>query len=108
MSSTSKAGKVAVGMFLILSVIVFGSLLYVGFTSVNTEIVVIDTAVEDVITDDEGVRIGEYLLTQDFSIRRGPIEIVPDYAPFQRRGPIQIMPDYAPFQRRGPIQIMLD
>jgi hypothetical protein len=114
---------VAVGMFLILSVIVFGSILYVGFTSINTEIVVIDTAMEDVVTDDEGVEIGEYLLTQDPNLvirrgpieivpdrmpgfRRGPIEIVPDYAPFERRGPIVIMPDYAPFERRGPILLL--
>lgn len=92
MSTNNKAGKVAVGMFLILSVVVFGSLLYVGFCCVNTEINVIDTAVEDVVADDEGVQIGEYLLTQDFSIRRGPIEIQPDYAPFQRRGPIWLLP----------------
>ncbi|MHA1615422.1 MAG: hypothetical protein ACTSYJ_11295 [Candidatus Thorarchaeota archaeon] len=125
MNTTSKTGKVAVGLFLILSVIVFGSLLYVGFTSVNTEIVVIDTAMEDVVTDDEGVQIGEYSLTQDPNLvyrrgpieivpdrkpgfRRGPIEIMPDYAPFERRGPIEIMPDYAPFERRGPIEIMPD
>jgi len=124
-NTTSKTGKVAVGLFLILSVIVFGSLLYVGFTSVNTEIVVIDTAMEDVVTDDEGVQIGEYSLTQDPNLvyrrgpieivpdrkpgfRRGPIEIMPDYAPFERRGPIEIMPDYAPFERRGPIEIMPD
>ena len=123
MSTTNKAGKVAVGIFLILSVIVFGSLLYVGFTSVNTEIVVIDTAMDDVVTDDEGVRIGEYLLTQDPNLvfrrgpieivpdrmprfRRGPIEIVPDRMPGFRRGPIEIVPDYAPFERRGPILLL--
>lgn len=110
MSATKNAGRVAVGMFLLLSVIVFGSILYVGFTSVTTEIVVIDTAMEDVVTDDEGVHIGEYLLTQDPNLmfRRGPIEIVPDRKPGFRRGPIEIMPDYAPFERRGPIEIMPD
>lgn len=96
MSTTSKAGKVAVGMFLILSVVVFGSILYVGFTSVNTEIVVIESAREDMVTDDDGVRIGEYLLSQDLSIRRGPIEIVPDRRPGLRRGPIELFPDFIP------------
>ena len=94
MSATKNAGRVAVGMFLLLSVIVFGFILYIGFTSVNTEIIVIDTAMEDVVTDDEGVRIGENLLSQDpnLFIRRGPIEIMPDYAPFERRGPIWLLP----------------
>ena len=54
MSTNRKAGKVAVGMFLILSVVVFGSILFVGFSSVNTETVVADTSAE-------GFRIGEYL-----------------------------------------------
>ena len=108
MSATKNAGRVAVGMFLLLSVIVFGFILYVGFTSVTTEIVVIDTAMEDVVTDDEGVHIGEYLLTQDPNLmfRRGPIEIVPDRKPGFRRGLIEIMPDYAPFERRGPIWLL--
>ena len=74
----------AVGMFVILSIIVFGSILYVGFTSVNTEIVVVDTM------EDEGIRLGDYLMANDEplnkgtrtmevveSIRRGDIEYVP-------------------------------
>jgi len=79
LSTTKNAGKVAVGMFLILSIVVFGSILYVGFSCVNTEIVVLETAVEDV-TDDER---GEYLLARDTDerIRRGYIEYVPCWMP---------------------------
>ena len=100
----------AIGLFLILSVIIFGSILYVGFTSINTEIVVIDTDVDGGFIDDEGVRLGEYLLSQDSYLgsRRGLIEIVPDRQPGIRRGPIELLPEYAPFQRRGPIEIIPD
>ena len=79
MSTTKRAGKVAIGMFLVLSIVVFGSILYVGFCCVNTEIVVLETAMEDV-TD---VERGEYLLARDSaeSVRRGTIEYVPDWMP---------------------------
>jgi hypothetical protein len=100
----------AVGLFLLLSVLVFGTMLYVGFTSVNTEVVLLDTDVDDGFTGEEGVRVGEYIMSQDpnLGIRRGPIEIVPDRKPGIIRGPIEILPDYSPFQRRGPIEIMPD
>lgn len=80
----------AIGLFVVLSIIVFGSILYVGFTSVNTEIVVVDTM------EDEGIRHGAYLMTQEVeykgwesdtddnaveSIRRGNIEYVPTWNP---------------------------
>jgi len=80
LSTTRKAGKVAIGLFLMLSIIVFGSILYVGYVSVNTEIVVVDTGAEDVFTYDRDVSHGEYLQTEDsnLGIRRGTIELVPD------------------------------
>lgn len=113
MSTTKNKGiALAVGMFLVLSIIVFGSILYVGFTSVNTEIVVVDSDVGDVFPDDEGVRVGDYLMAKDPNLRisRGPIEIVPDRRPGGiRRGPIEILPDYNPYGfRRGPIEIVPD
>lgn len=75
-------------MFLVLSVLVFGSILYVGYVSVNTEIVVIGTAMEDVFTDDTDVRNEEYLITENPNLgsRRGAIELVPDHVP--RESPV--------------------
>ncbi len=86
MSTNKKAGKVAVGMFLILSVVVFGSILFVGFCCVNTETIVADASAEDsgveVARDNsdwdlkpiEEVDVPEY----DKGIRRGNIELVPE------------------------------
>lgn len=111
MSTTKKARiGLAVGLFMVLSVVVFGSILYVGFTSVNTEIVVVDSDVDIAFPDGDGVEIGNYLVAKDpnLVIRRGPIEIVPDRRPGIRRGPIELLPDYAPFFRRGPIEIQPD
>ena len=79
MSTAKNSGKLAIGLFLVLSVFVFGSILYVGFTSVNTEIVALDTSVDDVVIDDEDIGLDEFLISKDpnLAIRRGPIEIVP-------------------------------
>jgi hypothetical protein len=52
----------AIGMFLVLSVIVFGSILYTCFSCVDNEIVSVDT---DAGFAREGMRVGEYLATQD-------------------------------------------
>ena len=99
MSTTKIAGKVAIGMFLILSIVVFGSLLYVGFCCVNTEIVVLETALED----GDGLSMGEEVTYRDYpvgdadeSIRRGDIEYVPsedsDKVESIRRGYIEYVP----------------
>jgi len=94
LSTTKNKGiALAVGMFVVLSIVVFGSILYVGFTSVNTEIVVVDTM------EDEGTRLGDYLIAKDPNLRiyRGPIEIVPDRRIGIRRGPIEILPEFNPY-----------
>ena len=52
----------AIGMFLVLSVIIFGSILYTCFSCVDNEIVSVDT---DAGQADEGIRVGEYLKAQD-------------------------------------------
>lgn len=110
--STSKKARIglAVGLLMVLSVVVFGSILYVGFTSVNTEIVVVNADTENAFPDDDGVEVENYLVAKDpnLAIRRGPIEIVPDRRLGIRRGPIELLPDYAPFLRRGPIMITPD
>ena len=99
----------AVGMFLVLSIIVFGSILYIGFVSVNTEIVVVDTM------EEEGIRLGDYLLAQEVnykgwrsdteedvieSVRRGDIEYVPDQSP--REPPV--IRDPAPVNPTEPVR----
>ena len=96
-------------MFLVLSIIVFGSILYIGFVSVNTEIVVVDTM------EDEGIRLGDYLLAQEVnykgwrsdteenvfeSIRRGDIEYVPTQSP--REPPV--IRDPNPGTREDPVR----
>ena len=71
LSTTKKAGKVAVGMFLVLSVVVFGSILFVGFCCVNTDTIVADAGAE-----------GEYLEAlddPDLDLKQRPIEAVPEY-----------------------------
>ena len=52
----------AIGMFVFLSVIVFGSILYTCFSCVDNEIVSVDT---DAGYADEGTRVGEYLTSKD-------------------------------------------
>lgn len=81
MSTNRKAGKVAVGMFLILSVVVFGSILFVGFCCVNTETMVADTSVEG---------FGEYLEAEDDPYyEKGTIEDAPEHI---LRGNIELVP----------------
>ena len=88
--STTKRKRIglAVGLFLVLSVAVFGSLLYVGFTSVNTEVVILDTSMEDDDGSTEASRV------PDESIRRGDIEYVPSGFQVEsiRRGDIEYVP----------------
>jgi hypothetical protein len=72
-----KSGRVAlaIGVWLVLSVVVFGSLIYVAYTSSSVEIV----ASEDGFSADlQGV---EQSPAANQRIRRGPIEIVPYYYP---------------------------
>jgi len=85
-STNRKAGKVAVGMFLILSVVVFGSILFVGFCCVNTETIVADASAED-----SGVEIA--LDNSDWDLK--PIEPVdvPEYVKGIRRGYIELVPE---------------
>ena len=85
MSTNRKAGKVAVGMFLILSVVVFGSILFVGFCCVNTETIVADASAED-----SGVEIA--LDDSDVDLKYVPVEIIPKAKPI-RRGNIELLPD---------------
>ncbi|MGY5860266.1 MAG: hypothetical protein RTU63_12930 [Candidatus Thorarchaeota archaeon] len=92
MSTTKNAGKVAVGMFLILSIVVFGSLLYVGFCCVNTDTGVLDTGV-----DDDGGAL-EASREPEERIRRGDIEYVPTEYSVEsiRRGDIEYVPEWMP------------
>jgi len=100
LSTTKIAGKVAVGMFLILSIVVFGSMFYVGFCSVNTETVVLETTMEE-----DGGLAGEEPTYRDYPlrdsdeiIRRGDVEFVPteDSVESIRRGDIEYTPDWMP------------
>ena len=109
LSTTKKQGMaMAVGMIVILSIIVFGSILYVGFTSVNTEIVVVDTM------EDEGIRLGDYLMSEEVRykgyrsdgedtvecVRRGCFEYVPTQSP--REPPV--IRDPNPGVREDPVR----
>ncbi|MDH4212299.1 MAG: hypothetical protein OEV85_00100 [Candidatus Thorarchaeota archaeon] len=86
--SSKKSGRVAlaIGVWLVLSVVVFGSLIYVACTSNCVEII----ASEDGISVDMG-NVDQVPAT-DQRIRRGPIEMVPFYYPGFWRGPIFITP----------------
>ena len=83
----------AIGLFFVLSVVVFGSILYTCFTCVNTDIVMVDT---DAGYADEGVRVGEYLQSQDdpdLALKEGPTEDVSDDWKGIDRGYFVILPE---------------
>jgi hypothetical protein len=75
--SDEKSRKVAlaIGVWLFLSVVVFGSLIYVAYTSNNVEIV---ASKDGFSADVQGV---ERSPAADQRIKRDPIEIVPYYFP---------------------------
>ena len=91
MSTQNRSTKMAIGMFVVLSVIVFGSILYTCFSCVDNEIVSVDT---DAGFTDEGTRVGEYLASQDELV---PIEEPADPADSSwkgiDRGHMVLLPD---------------
>ena len=106
MSYSKRARKgLAVGVFLFLSLVVFGAMYYIAFCACNVE--VLADSDEEIGLVDFGRSIA---VDPNLGIRRGPIEIVPDYNPYFgiRRGPIEIVPDYNPFLgiSRPPIMIL--
>jgi len=78
LNTNKNAGKVAIGLIFVLSVVVFGSMLYVGFVAVNTDIAIMDNGGDDGF-DNTLFRDHTYLLADYHieSIRRGDIEFVP-------------------------------
>ena len=81
----------AIGMFLVLSVIVFGSILYTCFSCVDNEIVSVDT---DAGYADEGIRVGEYLASQDeLAPIKGSADSADDYWKGIDRGYMVLLPD---------------
>ena len=78
MNTNKNAGKLAIGLIFVLSVVVFGSILYVGFTAVNTEFAIMDNGGDDGF-DSTLYRDHAFLLADDHkeSILRGYIEYVP-------------------------------
>jgi len=124
-SYSKRARKgLAIGIFLFLSLVVFGTMYYVAYCACNTEVLAdsndgmgVDDSQESVAADPEPtIRRGpiEYVPDCDsnpvYKIRRGPIEMMPDYNPYLgvRRGPIEIVPDYNPYIgiSRPPIMIL--
>ena len=78
----------AIGLFVVLSVIVFGSMLYTCFTCVDTEIVSVDT-------DAGFVDEGEYRQSQDsdLGLKIPPIAADPGYWKGIDRGDFVLLPD---------------
>ncbi len=113
----------AMGVFVILSLVVFGALYCIAFSACDVEILT-DTD-GGIGTEDhhrsisyepiQSVRRGDIEYVPDcdpiltYSVRRGSIEYVPYYNPYygNRRGPIEILPEYNPFLiiRRPPVVI---
>ncbi|MBN2228347.1 MAG: hypothetical protein JW779_02065 [Candidatus Thorarchaeota archaeon] len=96
----------ALGVFLVLSVVVFGSIFYVAFCSCNVEIIASDSGTGYEFTEN-GFDSGQALEVRDY---RGTIEVSPSYNPtwgIPRDG-YWITPDYNPEDGiiRGPIEIL--
>lgn len=74
--------KLAIGLIFVLSVVVFGSILYVGFSAVNTEIAAMDNGRDDGF-DSTNYRDHGFLIAKEpvESVRRGSIEYVPYWMP---------------------------
>ncbi len=81
----------AIGMFVFLSVIVFGSILFTCFSCVDNEIVSVDT---DAGYADEGSRVGEYLASQDeLAPIQEPADPADGYWKGIDRGHMVLLPD---------------
>jgi len=82
LNKTKNTEKLAIGLILVLSVVVFGSILYVGFSAANTEIAVMDHSSDDrfdsTLYRDHGFLIANNPVE---SVRRGDIEYVPCWMP---------------------------
>jgi len=89
-----KTHRAAVGLFVILSVAVFGSILFTCFTCVNNEIISVDSdgGME------EGIRIGDYLQSEWRVNPSDPLSLETDaepvdYAKGINRGYFVILPE---------------
>jgi len=82
LNNTKNAEKLAIGLIFVLSVVVFGSILYIGFSAASTEIAVMDNGGDDGF-DSTNYRDHGFLLAKDSveSVRRGNIEYVPYWMP---------------------------
>ena len=90
--NTKRTGKMAIGLFVVLSTVVFGSILYTCFTCVDNEIVSVDA---DATYVDEGVRVGEYRQSQDdpdLALKEAPAEEMSDEWKGIDRGFMKLLP----------------
>ena len=91
--STKRTSKMAIGLFLVLSVIVFGSILYTCFTCVDTEIVSVDT---DAGNAGDGGGVEDYSQSQDdldLGLIGEPIVFDPGYWKGIDRGYVVLLPE---------------
>ena len=108
-SKKSRMG-LAVGLFLVLSTIVFGTVFYVALSASNVEIVVSEDDARRSVND-QALRMNEdYLVSAHNRFRGGPIDILPYYDPrlgIPRDGFV-ILPELRPLSsiQRGPIVIL--
>jgi len=82
LNTTKNAGKIAIGLIFILSAVVFGSIVYVGFTAVSTDVGIMDSGGDDEFAT-HGYRDYGNLVAENptESIRRGIFEYVPYWTP---------------------------
>jgi len=92
-STSKRTGKIAIGLFVVLSVVVFGSILYTCFTCVDNEIVSVDT---DAGYVDDGGGVGDYGQSQDDSdlgLKGDPIAFDPGDWKGIDRGYVVLLPE---------------
>ena len=108
-SKKSRMG-LAVGLFLVLSTIAFGTVFYVALSASNVEIVVSEDDARRSVND-QALRVNEdYLVSVYNRFRGGPFDILPYYDPRSGipRDGFVILPELRPLSsiQRDPIVIL--